>query len=83
MEDEVFGQKRLIQRSGLPKGLLLELISGEDVEVFRRVGIFAFRDVEDLRVEKEEREGGVFRERVEEEKRTFFENCDRSVVRIV
>ncbi|CZR70193.1 uncharacterized protein PAC_20094 [Phialocephala subalpina] len=80
MEDEVFGRKRLFQRSGLPKGLLLE---SEDGETFRRVGLFAFRDVQDLRVGQEMRDDVEFKERIEKEKREFFEGCETSVVNII
>ncbi|KAG4443261.1 hypothetical protein IFR05_001304 [Cadophora sp. M221] len=85
-EDVVFGRKRSNQRSGLPKGLLLE--KSEDSldregEVFKRVGIFAFRDVEDLPLEKERRKDVGFMEEVEREKRGFFEGVEGRVVRII
>jgi hypothetical protein len=52
-------------------------------EVFKRVGIFAFRDLEDLPVEKERRKDIVFIEEVEREKREFFESVEGRVVRII
>ncbi|KAH7319101.1 heterokaryon incompatibility protein-domain-containing protein [Rhexocercosporidium sp. MPI-PUGE-AT-0058] len=79
-EDVVFGQKRTYQRSGLPKGLLLESKGGE---TFRRVGIFAFRDVEDLPVENERRLDEGFKCEVEREKREFFEGVEGRLVRII
>ncbi|PVH81566.1 HET-domain-containing protein [Cadophora sp. DSE1049] len=88
-EDVVFGRKRTNQRSGVPKGLLLEKQRAETEdgqggsEIFKRVGLFAFRDVEDLPVEKEKRDDVKFTEVVEREKVEFFEGREARQVRII
>lgn len=66
----------------MPKGLIFE---SEDGETFKRVGLFAFRDVEDIAVSEADLEaaGGevAFDESVEAEKKAFFEGCEvRNVV---
>jgi len=88
-EDVVFGRKRTYQRSGVPKGLLLEkqtAVMGEGhggSEIFKRVGLFAFRDVEDLDVEKEKMDDANLKEVVENEKKVFFEGCEARELRII
>lgn len=52
-------------------------------EIFKRVGLFAFRDVEDLDVEKEKMDDANLKEVVENEKKVFFEGCEARELRII
>ncbi|KAL2063244.1 hypothetical protein VTL71DRAFT_5049 [Oculimacula yallundae] len=90
-----FSQKRTVERSGLPKGILLEKVvnapgQNDDMEgveaeagnIYKRVGLFAFRDFDDLD-EDGDLEQEDFVEEVESEKRMFFEGCGVQVIRII
>jgi hypothetical protein len=81
MEDDPnTGKMHYSKTRGDPKGLILRT---EDGLTFRREGLFAFRDIPDLRVDRSKKEDFAFIEQVEQEKASFFDNCLPQVITII
>lgn len=78
--DSIFGNSTRNVGLSLPKGLIL---TSEDGTTFRRVGLFAFRDVINFPHSRADMEDMAFIEKVEEEKAEFFEGCETRVITII
>jgi hypothetical protein len=67
------GTRAMFVKPGIPKGLIL---TSEDGATFQRVGLFTFRDPENLPESCKERNDPALIERVRKEKEMFFAGCE-------